>query len=185
MKTKWFWIWIGGAISHTAASGLVTGIFILIYGVTPGEAIANLLGSIPPWLTNPWFKLALVIIGLFVIGASLHFNVWSLRQRAVDDLAEDLSWAIHNLLNKPVFNNDELTQWESDYRGWCDKVSKKLENRAFFNKADQLHFDRLGFVPLTKLTDSFGDRHDWLLSQLDLKFQRLRDVINWTQMRKH
>lgn len=184
MKIKWFWMWIGGAISRAAGTGLVVGIFILIYGATPGQAMADLLGNLPPWLTNPWFKLALVVIGLFIIGASLHFNVWLLRQRAIDDLSEDLSWVIHHLLNKSVSNESEVTQWESEYRAWCQRVSEKLENRAFFTRADQLHFDRLGFVPAANFAGSYNRHHDWLVSQLNLKFERLRDVINWTQIRK-
>jgi hypothetical protein len=184
MKIKWFWMWIGGAISRAAGTGLVVGIFILIYGATPGQAMADLLGNLPLWLTNPWFKLALVVIGLFIIGASLHFNIWSLRQRAIDDLAEDLSWAIHHLLNKSASNESEVTQWESEYRAWCQRVNEKLENRAFFTRADQLHFDRLGFVPPANFAGSYNIHHDWLISQLNLKFERLRDVINWTQMRK-
>ena len=135
-------------------------------------------------MTNPWFKLALVVIGLVLIGVSLHFNVWSLRQEAIDDLAEDLSWAIHNLLNRPVANEPEVAQWEADFKAWCERVSAKLENRAFFTRADQLHFDRLGFVPLASFAGSYNQRHAWLVSQLNLKFERLRDVINWTQMRR-
>lgn len=184
MKNKWLWMWIGGALSRAAGTGLVIGIFTVIYGATPGEAMTNLLTNLPPWLINPWFKLALVIIGLFIIGASLHFNVWSLRQKAIDDLAEDLSWAIHDLLNKPVSDESEVSHWESEYREWCKRVSAKLENRAFFTRADQLHFDRLGFVPQVNFTGSDNQRHAWLVSQLNLKFERLRDVINWTQIRK-
>ena len=184
MKIKWFWMWIGGSIGRVAGTGLVIGIFIVSYGAAPGQAIADLLTHLPPWLTNPWFKLALVVIGLALIGTSLHFNVWSLRQKAIDDLAEDLSWAIHHLLNKPVSNESEVAQWESEYKAWCQKVSTKLENRAFFTRADQLHFDRLGFVPPANFAGSYNKRHDWLVSQLNLKFERLRDVINWTQMRK-
>ena len=184
MKIKWFWMWIGGAIGRAAGTGLVIGVFIVIYGATPGQAMADLLTHLPPWLTNPWFKLALVVIGLFIIGVSLHFNVWSLRQRAIDDLAEDLSWAIHYLLNKPVLNASEVSQWESEYEAWCRRVSAKLENRAFFTRADQLHFDRLGFVPLTNCSGSYNQYHAWLVSQLNLKFERVRDVINWTQIRK-
>ena len=185
MKIKWFWMWIGGAISRVAGTGLIIGLFIVIYGAAPGQAFSDLLTHLPSWSTNPLFKLALVVIGLFIIGASLHFNVWSLRQRAIDDLAEDLSWAITNLLNKPVSSEAEVAQWESDYQTWCKLVSEKLENRAFFTRADQLHFDRLGFVPLTNYAGSYDSRHKWLVSQLSLKFERLRDVVNWTQMRKH
>ena len=184
MKINWLWMWIGGAISRAAGTGIVIGIFIVTYGATPGQAMADLLAHLPPWLTNPWFKLALVVIGLCLIGVSLHFNVWSLRQSAIDDLAEDLSWAIHNLLNKTVSEESQVSQWDSEYRMWCQRVSKKLENRAFFTRADQLHFDRLGFVPAVTLPSAFNKYHEWLVSQLNLKFDRLRDVINWTQMRK-
>jgi hypothetical protein len=184
MKAKWFWMWIGGAIGRVAGTGLVFGIFFVLYGATPGQAIADLFAHLPPWFTNPLFRLALVVIGLFIIGASLHFNVWSLRQKAIDDLAEDLSWAIHNLLNKPVTKESEVTEWESECRTWCERVSKKSENRAFFTRADQLHFDRLGFVPHAGSAGSFNKHHEWLTSQLNLKFELPRDVINWTQMRK-
>ncbi|MBI3526580.1 MAG: hypothetical protein HY067_01275 [Betaproteobacteria bacterium] len=184
MKIKWLWMWIGGAITRVAGTGLVVGIFIAAYGAAPGQAMADLLAHLPLWLTNPWFKLTLVVIGLFLIGVSLHFNVWSLRQEAIDELAEDLSWAIHHLLNRPVANESEVAQWEAEFKAWCERVSAKLENRAFFTRADQLHFDRLGFVPAAHFAHSFNQRHEWLVSQLNLKFERLRDVINWTQMRR-
>ena len=61
-------------------------------------------------------------------------------------------------------------------------VSKKLENKAFFTRADQLHFEDLGFVDHIRL--SGHPDFDGSLSQLKLKFERLRDVINWTQMRR-
>ena len=177
-------MWIGGSITRVAGTGLVFGLFLTIYGATPGQAVADFLANLPPEATNPWSKLALVVVGLVVIGASLHFNVWSLRQQAIDNLAEDVSWAIHHLLNKTVASQFELDAWEVEYHAWCSRVSKKLENRAFFTRADQLHFDRLGFVPATALATSFNQHHAWLTAQLGLKFERLRDVINWTQMRK-
>lgn len=47
-------------------------LFILIYGATPGHSRGRYIDSPPAWLINPWFKLALVVVGLFIIGASLH-----------------------------------------------------------------------------------------------------------------
>jgi len=179
-----FWMWIGGSITRVAGTGLVVGIFIVAYGATPGQAVADLVTQLPEGVTNPWFKLALVVIGLSLIGVSLHFNVWSLRQSAIDALAEDLSWAIDHLLNRAVANQSDVSAWDSDYRAWCQRVSSKLENRAFFTRADQLHFDSLGFVPPANFGGSYNRHHEWLVSQLRLKFERLRDVINWTQMRK-
>lgn len=183
VKRNWFWLWIGGSITRVAGTGLVLGLFIVAYGATPGQAVADLLKRLPPEVASPWARLALVVVGLAVIGASLHLNVWSLRQKAIDEMAEDLSWAIHNLLNRAVSDEAGLAKWEQDYHAWCQRVSKKLENRAFFTRADQLHFDRLGFVPATHLAGTFNQRHSWLASQLSLKFERLRDIINWTQMR--
>lgn len=99
------------------------------------------------------------------------------RQKEIDDLAEDLSWAIHHLLNKTVSNEANVSQWDSEYRAWCERVSEKLENRKFFTKAEQLHFDRLGFVPPANFSGSYNQRHEWLVSQLKLKFERLRDIL--------
>jgi hypothetical protein len=181
---KWLWRWIGGSIGRVAGAGIFTGLFIVLYGITPSQFFAEKLADLPTWLLNPWFKVALVIVGLVIIWVSFLFNVWSLRQVSIDELAEELSWAIHHLLNRSVGSNTDLVDWEENFRSWCRRVSVKLENRAFFTRADQLHFDRLGLVPPANFAGSFNQRHEWLVSQLSLKFDRLRDVINWTQMRK-
>jgi hypothetical protein len=102
-------------------------------------------------------------------------------------LAEDISWAIDNLLNRRLPDDDGdlggyIENWRKDFEGWCTTVSQKLDNRAFFTRADQLHFDYLGFVePVTFYNNPRLNR---LLSQLRLKLERLRDVINWTQERR-
>src|SRR5262249_32083739 len=106
------------------------------------------------------------------------------KQAALDDLAEDISFAIHDLLNcaPTPTTQDEIAKWKSDFEAWCDRVSKKLENRAFFTRADQLHFDRLGFIdPLFLTGQATLDRY---LAQLRLKLDRLREVINWAQQRR-
>ena len=106
------------------------------------------------------------------------------RQKAIDDLAEELSWAIRNLLNKSVSSDFEVSEWEKNYRDWCKRISEKLDNRFFFTRADQLHFDMLGMVPSTNFSGNFNKQHKWLVSQLNLKFERLRDIIGRSQMRK-
>lgn len=106
------------------------------------------------------------------------------KQAAVDDLSEELSWAIHNLLNrKPMPANDEQTDaWEADCKAWCNKISEKLSSREFFTLSEQLHFDRLGVVPMQTFS-VINNRYNHLVSQLSLKFDRLRDVIAWGQQR--
>jgi hypothetical protein len=175
---------VGGKLVGVALSGVISGIFIAVVGLAPGPFLASFFQHPPTWLTSPWFNPSLTILGLSLIFISLRFNVWSRKQKAIDDLAEDISFAIQNLINrKPTPKHDvDVKKWKEDYEAWCTKVSKKLENRAFFTRSDQLHFDRLGFIEPVRMTGN--DELDFLLSQLRLKFDRLRDVINWTQQRR-
>jgi hypothetical protein len=175
---------VGGAIGRVAASGIIIGLFFIAAGVTPWQFVADLIQQPPLWLRSVWLQPSLTLIGITLIGGSLWFNLWSKKQQVIDDLAEDIAWAIKNLVNrKPRPSTDEeVTEWERDFRRWYEGVSKKLENRAFFTRADQLHFDMLGFVD--PIVMSGHGRLDWLLGQLKMKFERLRDVINWTQQRR-
>jgi len=177
---------VGGVTSRLALAGFLIGIFTVVAGMTPGQLFAAWLVQLPAWTDTSQFRLAVIIIGLLLGAASLRFNRWSGKQKAVDHLAEDLSWSIHNLLNRspPVRNASDVATWRRDYDDWCGKVSDTLGNRAFFTRADQLHFDRLGFVETTPMAMAFNSEHANLLGQLALKYERLRKVINWTQQRR-
>ena len=102
----------------------------------------------------------------------------------INDLANRLDWATHNLLNRnpPPATAAEVSQWEQEYRDWCAGISEKLGNRDLFTRADQLHFDTLGFVE--PVIVSGNPQLDKLLSQLRLKMERLREVIRWAQQRE-
>ncbi len=176
--------WIGGGVTRTAASGLAIGLFMVVVGMTPAQAVAYVLSVPPPWLMSGWMRIAVLVVGLGLIWISINYNRWSRKQKTIDSLADDISWAIRDLVNrdpKPTLEKD-LDRWYNDYAAWCERVNEKLENRAFFTRADRLHFSDLGFVPTVRMSDN--QRFDWMLSQLSLKFDRLRDVINWTQQRR-
>jgi hypothetical protein len=55
------------------------------------------------------------------------------RHLPIDSLAENISWAIMNLLNRDPGNIDPDSQfvkdWEKDYERWCARVSAKLGNK--------------------------------------------------------
>jgi hypothetical protein len=178
---------VGGSIGRAAGTALVIGIFFVLFGVAPWQFVASLITNPPAWAASPYFRFAVLILGLFVIWASLAFNRWSSKQKAIDSLAEDISWAIDNLLNRRLPNDEDgltdyINTWRQDFEKWCGRVSGKLQNRAFFTRADQLHFDYLGFVE--PITFYKNPQLNNLLSQLRLKLDRLRDVINWTQQRR-
>jgi hypothetical protein len=64
----------------------------------------------------------------------------------------------------------------------CARVNRRLENRAFFTRADQLDFDRLGFIQPVKLGGHpLREIQDTTRSMLKLKVERLREMVNWTQ----
>jgi len=44
--------WIGGRIGALAFSAFLFGVFTLIYGATPGEAVAEFLQHIPAWASG-------------------------------------------------------------------------------------------------------------------------------------
>ncbi len=95
-----------------------------------------------------------------------------------------LSDAIHNLLNRKISSDQELDLLKKDYDSWCVQVVQKMQaNTAYFSKADQLHFERLGRVPGEGWGIAFSSRHSHILNMLSLKFDRLRDIINWVQLR--
>lgn len=157
-----------------------------MFGMTPAELVAYLYNNPPDWMMSGWTRLFLVIVGITLVFASVRFNLWSERQKAVDSLAEDISWAIHELVNRHTRLNPAdvaayPAQLHRDFEAWCQRVSKKLENRAFFTRADQLHFDRLGFIDVVGMTNDRSADHT--LSMLKLKLERLRDVIKWVQQR--
>jgi hypothetical protein len=175
---------VGGGFVRAALNGIIIGVFFLAVGVTPWQLIAGFFQQPPGWVANPWFSPGLAILGICVIAGSVWFNIWSRKQTAIDELAEDMAFAINDLVNREPRpqTDDDIKKWKGDYEAWCNKASKKLENRAFFTRADQLHFDSLGFIDPLFMTGL--PKLDELLSQLKLKFDRLRDVINWTQQRR-
>jgi hypothetical protein len=177
---------IGGSIVRVAAAALVIGIFFVLVGVTPWEFALKLITKPPSWITSAYFRVTVLLLGLALIWFSLTFNRWSTKQKTIDSLAEDISWAIMNLLNRNPGGIDPDSQfvkdWKRDFENWCAGVSAKLGNRAFFTRADQLHFDFLGFVDPIEFYQNPELNH--LLSLLRLKIERLRDVINWTQERR-
>ena len=175
---------IGGAVTRVSISGIIIGVFFVLVGVTPWQYVAEFLKQPPALLTSVWFGPSISIVGLALIWLALRYNIWSQKQRIIDDLAEDIAWAVHNLLNRsPIPATEEaIKQWDADFKKWYDCVSKKLGNRAFFTRADQLHFDVLGIMEIIAVV---GHLHSLsqLETQLNEKIKRLRDIINWTQER--
>jgi hypothetical protein len=176
---------VGGSISRAVGTALVVGIFFVLVGVTPWEFVAEMIASPPRWIASPYFRISILILGLAIIWFSLTFNRWSAKQKIVDSLAEDISWAIDHLLNRSAGIDPDskfIDDWKIDFDKWCAGVSAKLNNRAFFTRADQLHFDYLGFIEPISFYRNLRLNH--LLSELRLKIERLRDVINWAQERR-
>jgi hypothetical protein len=181
--------WLGGGLTGTAASGLVAATVMIVFGMTPGEVIVHQVAEMPDWVFGGWFKLFLVVVGLCLIWASLKFNIWSRRQKAVNELAVMLSDAIHQLLNRQVTDEAGLGQLRSDINHWEQRVLAKIDAYpAYFSLADRIHLERLGAIvhdhwPRAYRQDPQDTRHEHELNMLSLKFDRLRDIINWAQQR--
>jgi hypothetical protein len=91
---------VGGGIGRVALSGLLIGLFFVGVGMTPWQFVAQIIQQPPRFVTSEWFSPSITLVGLALIAASLSFNIWSRKQKAIDALAEDISDAITNLLNR-------------------------------------------------------------------------------------
>jgi hypothetical protein len=114
---------VGGAIGRVAMSGIVIGLFFVFVGVTPWQFFVDFFQHPLAWFASPWISPSMTIIGLVLIGASLWFNLWSRKRHIIDDLAEDIAWAINNLLNRsPTPSTPQtIAAWEADFRSWCQQ----------------------------------------------------------------
>jgi hypothetical protein len=98
------------------------------------------------------------------------------RQKAIDEIAKEIAWAVNNLINPtPIPSTEEdFTQFQAKTEEWYSRVSSKLADRSVFALGDQVHFESLGSIPLVH---RYGNRKlDWLNSALVLKLERLREI---------
>ena len=168
----------------------IGGVFLVIVGMTGPDFVAWILSDPPSWLTSWWFILTfictLVAIAFSVLYWKFGANRETERQKILDELSRNISAVIHDLINRPwpsgsVGLDDWISKWDRDFQAWCQKITNTLSNRRYFTESDQIHFDRLGYVP--KLNRTGHPRFDYLDSMLSLKIERLREVIARVEQR--
>ena len=112
----------------------------------------------------------------------------SARQQVIDDIADEIDFAVHNLINPKPFPTTignsvaaDFALLQSKTDAWRERVSGKLGNTSVFTKGDKVHFDSLGSItPVVR----YGDQKlDWLHSMLVLRLDRLREIEDRARMR--
>lgn len=102
------------------------------------------------------------------------------RQQAIDDLAEEIRWAVNNLLNpKPHPTSTgkpdaAFKLLETETNQWCERVNSRLANRSVFTAGDRINFDSLGSI--TPVLHYGHVKLDWLHSCNVLRVERLRAI---------
>ena len=99
------------------------------------------------------------------------------NQAALDNLAQLLSAAINHILNRRISSDAELEALSRYNQDWWEKVRTVLEQH--FTEAEQLHFTRLGVVPLASFSHAYNAAHAKILREYALREKRLRDIISW------
>ena len=155
-----------------------------------GVALTLLAWIIPQDRIGYEVKFGLLGFGLAVICLSLVLLArgwWVQRekQKALDQLSEAISQAIHDLVNKPR-PIGPAASWDAfadslakEYLKWCEDVDRILGNTALFPKSDLLHFQRLGFIQPVIMTRHTAADHT--LAMLNKKMDRLREIIAWNR----
>src|SRR3984893_5686234 len=95
--------------------------FLIVWGRAP-TSTESFIGGLP------WGATLLQTLRNIDSLTSQRQDKWE-----IDDLADRLDWAIHNLLNRNPLpkTTAEVAQWKRDYQDWCDDISRKLGNRVF------------------------------------------------------
>jgi hypothetical protein len=58
--------------------GIILTAICLVWGLAPAATLAEWFGSPPPWVTNPWTRIAIVIVGVLIF---LAIALWDRRNR--------------------------------------------------------------------------------------------------------
>lgn len=105
------------------------------------------------------------------------------KQKALDQLSEVISRAIHELINKPRLEPAQMDGFAKELAGqydeWCKEVNQILSNRSYFTYSDFSYFDRLGIFQPIVMTRHPGADHT--LAMLKVKIERLREIIVWNR----
>src|SRR5207247_1494755 len=153
-------------------------------------AVAILAWLVPPATIDYQVKFYL---GLFAFGLIFFAMVLLIiankfgqrKQAAIDELSEEISWAIHHIVNMPKLPqeswDDYAVRFTKDYNAWCERVDRRLQNKAVFTQSDLLHFQRLGIIQQVRLTGHQATDHAF--SMINLKLDRLREIIVLAQQR--
>jgi hypothetical protein len=155
-----------------------------------GLAITLLAWIVPQDRIGYEVKFALLGAGLMAIGLGVVLLIrgWYHgrgKQKAIDQLSEAISQAIHELINKPRPTDSTASldafahTLAKEYSTWCEGVDRLLSNTAYFTRSDVLHFQRLGVFPPVVITHHPDADHT--LAMLTEKIKRLRDIIEWNR----
>lgn len=98
------------------------------------------------------------------------------KQQIVDELAEFRSEGIHSILNARVTNDNEWHELETHKNDWWHRVESHLRDNL--SKADQLHFTRLGAVPLLTFPHTYNEGHAKMLREFVVQDERIREIID-------
>jgi hypothetical protein len=102
-------------------------------------------------------------------------SISEVPQKAVDELAELRSEAVHEILNRTVSTDAQVQELASYTADWRSRVIAVLE--ANFSMAEQLNFTRLGAVPNVVFPHSLNPLHAKILREYALQERRLLDII--------
>jgi hypothetical protein len=76
----------GGVVGYVVST--ILGAMFIVLGIAPSQSLAAFLDQ--PWVTNPWTRIAIVIIGVAIIMAASLWKIFSER-RSVTKNAADLA----------------------------------------------------------------------------------------------
>lgn len=144
-----------------------------------GALVVAFASKFPDDLQVLGLTIGLVILGLSLLALAVHiYRDWNspeVTQEVVDRLAELRSYAIHHILNARPNSLEQLAEVVEKNNSWILDVQTIL--RAYFPKAVELGFMRLGVIQPRAFPHAINNDHTHLLSMFSKRLGILEQII--------
>jgi hypothetical protein len=118
----------GGVVGFVVST--ILGAAFVVLGITPPQSLAEVFLDPPLWVTHPWTRIAIVVIGVAIIVAASIWRIFS-EKRLIAKSAADLA---HNEFIELIDNARKFTSVTVRQDSSVDYFKKMLASDPIFFK---------------------------------------------------
>ena len=135
--------------------------------------------SIIPIGWEPYVVFFIFLVILMSILWVFFRKIYGIRrapQRVIDELSQERSLAINNILNKPPKSDEELDLWVKSNNDWYKRVVAIMN--PHLTQAERLKFERLGILMGASFSGAYNEQHNHELMMFAKRLSVLEGIID-------